>query len=274
VYVHSDADLEITSQRLVWGKCYNAGQTCIAPDYVLVNEKVRKPLLEKLSKTITSFYGADPTKSKDFEQISNERHVQRLSALLKGQNIYLGGRVDVSNRYIEPTIILDPSPDSPIMQEEIFGPILPILSVSSPEEAIEFINSRPKPLALYVFSQDGDVKSKIISQTSAGGVMTNDVLMHFMNDYLPFGGVGDSGLGAYHGKYSFESFTHFKPVQHASALPEPPLRFPPYTERKLNMVAFLAFTLSPSRINKFFWWAYMIAGVGAAYWVYTNFIGY
>jgi aldehyde dehydrogenase (NAD+) len=250
VYVHRDAALEQAVTRITWGKFMNAGQTCVAPDYILVDEAVKPRFLDLMKKQIKQFYGDDPTKSKDLERVVSDRHVTRLSALLKGQNVFFGGRIEEKTRHIEPTILLDPSPESPVMQEEIFGPILPVLTVKTPEEAIRFINARPKPLSLYVFTQTSSLQQKFMRETSAGGCCVNDVFMHTVTNSLPFGGVGDSGMGAYHGKHSFESFSHLKPILYAPTLPDPPFRFPPYTEQALKLTKLFMFTLTMQKVRR------------------------
>lgn len=164
----------------------------------------------------------------------NQRHHQRLAPLLKSGNVYCGGEMDESDRYIAPTVLRDVAKDSAVMEDEIFGPILPVLSVGSVDEAIEFVNSRPKPLALYAFSSDKQVQNKIVNSTSSGGVSINHIMMHVANPNLPFGGVGPSGQGAYHGKATFDCFTHMKPVLKKGTFLDPPILYPPYTENKFK----------------------------------------
>ncbi len=229
-YVHASADLDVAARRIAWGKFLNAGQTCIAPDYVLADRQIRDALVDKLVGEITSFYGADPQTSTSFGRIVSSRHLDRLKGLLdKGAGtIAVGGTVDAADRFVAPTVTVDPSPDSAVMQEEIFGPILPVLAVDGPEEANAFITARPKPLALYVFASDDAVVDAVVDGTSSGGVCINQTLMHLLPPDLPFGGVGDSGMGAYHGKAGFDVFTHHKSVLRKPTKPDLKLLYPPY----------------------------------------------
>lgn len=226
--VDESADLEVAARRIAWGKFMNAGQTCIAPDYVLVSEAQREPLLEKIESSIREFYGEDPSKSGDYGRIVNERHHARLTALLEGQKVAFGGKADASERYLEPTVLDDVDPESPVMQEEIFGPILPVLTVRDTDEAVSFVRGRDKPLALYVFAGDTEVAEHVVESTSSGGVCVNATIWHIANPNLPFGGVGPSGMGAYHGRESFETFSHRKAVVSKSTRVDPKIAYPPY----------------------------------------------
>lgn len=232
--VDHTADLDVAAKRIAWGKFYNAGQTCVAPDYVMVEKDVEEPLLANLRDALKEFYGDDPKQSDDYCRIVNERHHQRLAPLLKSGEAYVGGQVDEADRYIAPTVLRNVSKDSAVMEDEIFGPILPVLSVSGIDEAIEFVNSRPKPLALYMFSSDKQAQEKVIRSTSSGGVSVNHIMMHVANTNLPFGGVGPSGQGAYHGKASFDCFSHMKPVMKKGTMIDPSILYPPYTEGKFK----------------------------------------
>ncbi|KAM5306488.1 aldehyde dehydrogenase, dimeric NADP-preferring isoform 2-T2 [Glossophaga mutica] len=207
-YVDKDCDLDLACRRIAWGKYMNSGQTCVAPDYILCDPSIQNQVVEKLKKSVKEFYGEDAKKSPDYGRIINSRHFQRVMGLLEGQKVAYGGTGDAATRYIAPTILTDVDPESPVMQEEIFGPIMPIMCVRSLEEAIQFINQREKPLALYVFSQNDRVIKKMIAETSSGGVTANDVILHLSVHSLPFGGVGNSGMGAYHCKHSFVTFSH------------------------------------------------------------------
>jgi len=233
------ADLDVTAHRMAWGKFLNAGQTCIAPDYVLVDSQRKDALVDKLVGVIEEFYGADPAASPDLTQIVNERHVQRLTGLLAdhGGTVVCGGAVDASTRKLPPTIIVDPDPDSALMREEIFGPVLPILAVDDLEEAIAFVNGRPKPLALYVFSDDSADAQTVVDRTSSGGVCVNHTLFHITPPDLPFGGVGDAGQGRYHGKSGFDAFSNMKPVLEKPTKPDLSLIYPPYTKLKAKIMA-------------------------------------
>ncbi len=223
-----DTHLKYTAKRLVWGKFANAGQTCIAPDYLLVDRRIKAQLVEKIKSYITHFYGENPQDSSSYGRIINEQHLQRLASYLSGGNIVHGGHVDVKDKFIAPTVLDNVDLNSPLMQEEIFGPLLPIVEYDDLREAIDFIKQRPKPLALYMFSKDGQKIQRVLQETSAGGVTINDTLMHIANSELPFGGVGNSGIGAYHGKHSFDLFSHKKAVLHRSFLIEESIRYAPY----------------------------------------------
>ena len=234
--VDESADLNMAAQRIVFGKFFNAGQTCVAPDYVLVHDHVHDALVNRMSSAIREFYGDDPKQSPDFARIVNERHHARLTRLLDDADVVAGGENDVSDRYIAPTILKNVKEDDAVMQEEIFGPILPVISVPSVDSAIAFVNRRPKPLALYLFGRDKDVHDRVLAGTSAGGTTINHIWLHLGVDQLPFGGVGESGMGAYHGRLSFETFSHHRAVLKKPLLPDPPLLFPPYSARKLRWI--------------------------------------
>ena len=231
-YVDSDVDLDVAAKRIVWGKFFNAGQTCVAPDYVLAHSDIERKLLDRIRDTLRAFYGTNPKESRDFARIVNDRHFRRLSALLADGEVVAGGEADADTRYIAPTVLRGVSPDAKVMEDEIFGPILPVLTVSGVEEAVRFINARPKPLALYVFSRDAGSVRRIVDRTSSGGVCVNDTVTHLACPELPFGGVGASGMGAYHGRQSFETFSHRKSVLDKSTRLDPPLRYPPYDADK------------------------------------------
>jgi aldehyde dehydrogenase (NAD+) len=232
--VAADADLDVAARRIMWGKLLNAGQTCIAPDYVLVEASVRDELVDKMASTLSGFYGDDPKSSPDFGRIVNAAHWQRLQELLdtSGGAIAVGGAVDEDDRYVAPTVVVDPDLDAPIMQEEIFGPLLPVIAVEGVDDAVRFVNDRPKPLALYVFSRSGDTADDVIERTSSGGACINHCLLHIMPSELPFGGVGPSGMGAYHGKRGFDTFSHLKSVLYKPQKPDVKLLYPPYTPLK------------------------------------------
>ena len=230
-----DADLEVTSRRLVWGKCLNAGQTCIAPDYLLVERSARTSLIQSLGERLTACFGEEPLDSSDLASIVNETQYERLSALLeqareRGQ-ILLGGTCDPERRRIAPTVIQVNDREDPLMQEELFGPLLPILEVDGLEQAIEWINQRPKPLALYLFSSSQQSQETVLNTTSSGGVCFNDVVMQVGVPELPFGGVGASGMGAYHGKAGFDTFSHQRSVLRRPFALDLPFRYPPYAGR-------------------------------------------
>jgi aldehyde dehydrogenase (NAD+) len=237
-YVHASADLTVTARRIAWGKFLNAGQTCIAPDYVLADRAIRDELVDRLAAQVDDFYGADPQRSPSFGRIVNERHVERLRRLLDdgAGTVVTGGTVDVADRYVAPTITIDPSLDSAVMRDEIFGPILPVLAVDGPADAIAFITARPKPLALYVFAQSAHEVDTVLEETSSGGACINQTLMHLLPPELPFGGVGDSGSGAYHGKTGFDAFSHRKSVLRKPIRPDLKLLYPPYKKLAERLV--------------------------------------
>ena len=226
--VARDANLEVAARRIAFGKFFNAGQTCVAPDYLLVHHQVHDELLDRLCSSIRSFWGHDPRHSSDYGRIINQRHHDRLTPLLSSGQLVIGGEHDRDDRYIAPTIIKDVDPEGPVMADEIFGPILPVLRIDDIDEAIRFVNARPKPLALYVFSESREVQQRVIERTSAGGMTVNHTWMHLGVHGLPFGGVGESGMGSYHGKASFDCFSHRKSVLTRSTKIDPAFLYPPY----------------------------------------------
>ncbi|HDE3892524.1 hypothetical protein W599_01758 [Staphylococcus aureus VET0341R] len=240
VIVDETANIKVASERICFGKFTNAGQTCVAPDYILVHESVKDDLITALSKTLREFYGQNIQQSPDYGRIVNLKHYHRLTSLLNSaqMNIVFGGHSDEDERYIEPTLLDHVTNDSAIMQEEIFGPILPILTYQSLDEAIAFIHQRPKPLSLYLFSEDENATQRVMNELSFGGGAINDTLMHLANPKLPFGGVGASGMGRYHGKYSFDTFTHEKSYIFKSTRLESGVHLPPYKGKFKYIKAF------------------------------------
>jgi aldehyde dehydrogenase (NAD+) len=234
-YVHHDADLPVTAKRLVWAKWMNVGQVCVSPDYILVDRRVAEPLTDAICSALKEFYGSDAKQSKDYGRIVNTRHHDRLTKLLSshGGQLIVGGGVDREARYIEPTVVMSPSLDSPLMQEEIFGPILPIVPVDGSDAAIKHILSNPKPLTLHVFTRDGDVVDRFERETSSGALVANDAVVNHRVHGLPFSGVGESGHGAYHGRAGFETFSHRKAVMRRPTWLDTALRYPPYTPKRL-----------------------------------------
>ncbi len=232
VIVEKSADLQTTARRISLGKWANAGQTCVAPDYVLVEKTVEENLLRALKETLVDFYGPEPRNNPAFGKIVNQRHVERLKGLLGSGRIVAGGEVNAADRYVAPTILRDVRGDEPVMQEEIFGPILPVIPVESVGHAIRFINARAKPLALYLFTKDKAVERDVLARTSSGGVCINHVALQLANPNLPFGGVGASGMGAYHGKASFETFSHRKAVLKKSFFFDPDFMYPSFKKNK------------------------------------------
>lgn len=225
--VCADAPLDITARRIAWGKFMNAGQTCVAPDFVLVDRRVRNDLLGALRTAIGEFYGADPRRSPDYGRIVNRGHFDRLSGYLGTGRIEHGGERCADDLYLAPTLITGAPLDSAVMQEEIFGPILPVLEFDALEQALAMLRERPTPLALYLFTRDRAVQDRVLEETRSGGVCLNDTLTHMIGQGLPFGGLGDSGLGAYHGRASFDAFTHYRSVLRRSLAIDPRLRYPP-----------------------------------------------
>jgi aldehyde dehydrogenase (NAD+) len=234
--IDKSADIDVAASRIAWGKFINAGQTCVAPDHVLVHREVATQFIDTLAAKIREFYGDDPAQSPDYCRIASERHTERFVKLLEGQKIHTGGQVDVAKRYVAPTIVLDPSPDSALMQEEIFGPVLPVITVDEMHHAIKFVADRPKPLALYLFSKSDVLEEVVLSKLSAGSVCINDAVLFMVSPELPFGGVGNSGMGRYTGWYGFETFSHMKPVMRRSFRFDAPMRYPPYTDQKARLL--------------------------------------
>jgi aldehyde dehydrogenase (NAD+) len=224
--VDKDANIQLAAKRIVWGKFTNAGQTCVAPDFLYVHDKVKFKLLKEMKKQIKSFYGKAPLKNKDYIQIINQKHFERLENYLNNGSILHGGSVDREYLIIEPTIIDKVSWEDEMMQEEIFGPILPVFTFQDIEEAVERLKPLEKPLALYYFGENGKTQQQVIQFLSFGGGSINDTLYHLANPHLPFGGVGSSGMGAYHGKYSFETFSHSKSILKQTTKFDLPFRYP------------------------------------------------
>lgn len=233
--VDETADIDIAAKRIAWGKFLNAGQTCVAPDYLMVHRSVKDKLMHKMKEYIVKFYGSNPCNNEDYPKIINDKHFTRLLGLLKNENVIFGGESNNKTNQISPTIVDNVTWDSLIMQEEIFGPLLPVLEFENLSEVISMVNKRPKPLALYYFSNDRSRQKNIIRSISFGGGCINDTIVHLATSYMPFGGVGDSGMGGYHGKASFETFSHKKSILQKSNLLDVPLRYPPF-KNNLNLL--------------------------------------
>ncbi len=233
--VNSDANIELAAKRIVWGKFLNGGQTCVAPDYVLVHKDIKVELIENMKKYINKFYGESPCDNKNFPKIINEKHFNRLLRLLEGEDIAIGGKSNLHSFKIAPTVVDNVTWEHNIMKEEIFGPLLPILEFESIDKVIEVVNSHPKPLALYLFTTSSIIEKKIVGNISFGGGCINDTIVHLATSHMAFGGVGESGMGGYHGKASFETFTHKKSILKKSNLIDINLRYPPYKD-KLNLL--------------------------------------
>jgi aldehyde dehydrogenase (NAD+) len=231
VIVSADADIEVAAKRIAWTKLINSGQICIAPDYVLAEAPIRDKLVDEIRKAVTGFEAKNTTGGK---RIVNERHFNRLTTALaatKGE-VAIGGGSDPSSLRIQPTVVVDPAVDEPLMTDEIFGPILPVMTVQSLDDAVSFVNSRPKPLAAYLFTKTKSIRERVIKEVPAGGMVVNHLMFHFATNKLPFGGVGPSGMGAYHGKYGFEEFSHKKAVMTKPTRPDViSFMYPPYTDK-------------------------------------------
>ncbi|MEH0859891.1 aldehyde dehydrogenase family protein [Halobacteriovorax sp. DPLXC-1] len=224
-------NLDLAAKRIVWGKFFNAGQTCVAPDYVLLRKEDQDEFINSAKKYLVQFYGDNVKNSPDYGRIINERHFDRLNALVKKDDVLIGGDVDKSDLYISPTF-LKANESSEIMQDEIFGPILPLVNIDNLDEAIAYVKRHDKPLACYAFLDKTSEKNRVINEISSGGMVINDTIIHLSNDQLPFGGVGESGMGAYHGEHSFELFSHRKSVMNRAFFLENDLRYPPYSKKE------------------------------------------
>ena len=229
--------MKTAARRIAYGRLVNSGHVCTAPDHVLVWPDVKDELVEELQNAIHDFYGDNPKESPDYGRIINKRNFDRIAAFLDTGTIVAGGETDPDDLYIAPTVLVDVSPESPIMQDEVFGPVLPVLEIDSVEKVIEWVNERPEPLGPYVFSSDDDITERILDATNSGDVCVNDCAVHPLIPELPFGGVGNSGMGKYHGRHGFEAFTNARGVLYHSTLVNPGVKYPPYTrhgaQRKL-----------------------------------------
>lgn len=236
--VDETAKIKLAATRIMWGKLLNAGQTCIAPDYLLVHETVKEQLLKAMVESIKSFYGSDAKQSPDYPRIISKPNMERLSTLIDKADIYYGGTYSIEEKYFQPTLLDNVSFEDAVMQQEIFGPILPVITYRTIDEVIEKVNARPKPLALYLFTERKSVQKQILKRISSGGVSINDTLMHIVNNKVPFGGVGNSGIGGYHGFYSFELFSNHKPYVKRGTWLDVPIRYAPYGN-KLKIIKWL-----------------------------------
>ena len=230
--VDNTANIEIAARRLVWGKFFNGGQTCVGVDYLLAHVDIKEKLIHEMCNCIQKFYTDNPKQSPAYCRVINENHFSRLSALLQNGRILYGGHTDSEELYIEPTVIDQVTWDDPIMEDEIFGPLLPVLEYTDLSEIIAKINDRDKPLALYFFSENKRDIKRVLKETFSGGICINTTLMHFVNPHLPFGGVGNSGMSSYHGKWSFENFSHKKSVLYKSTKFDLKLIYPPYKNKE------------------------------------------
>lgn len=238
VIVDETADIEISARRIAFGKILNAGQTCVAPDYLFVHHSVKEKFVEMYQKAVSEFFPKGDYS--DYPHIINEKHFNRLLGLMEGEKVVYGGNSDASKRFIEPTLLDSITFDAPIMQEEIFGPILPIIEYSNIEECINFIRSKPKPLALYLFTSSRYIQKRVLDSCTFGGGCINDTMIHLATPYMGFGGIGESGMGSYHGKFSFDAFTHYRSIVNKSLFPDLKMRYRPYKRGKDALIkAFL-----------------------------------
>jgi aldehyde dehydrogenase (NAD+) len=236
--IEESANLDIAAKRVAWGKFLNAGQTCVAPDYVMIPRKLQDSFIEKVQGHLKTFYGDNVKASTDYPRIVNNKHFDRLNALIMDHKIAIGGEKNREENYLAPTLLKDVDFSDRVMEDEIFGPILPLIPYDRLEDAIKNILQYPKPLAFYVFSEDPQKQKDIISRIPFGGGCVNDTVIHLANPNLPFGGVGTSGIGSYHGQKSFDTFTHYKSLYQQGSVVDIPLRYPPYNEKKLNWLKF------------------------------------
>lgn len=233
--VDESANIPLTARRLVFGKFLNLGQTCVAPDYLLVHRSIKEELLDHVEQEIHRQFGENPLENPDYGHIINEKHFQRLREMMEGEEVRIGGKADRGRR-LEPTVLTNVTMDSPVMGEEIFGPILPVLEFQDIEEAMEIIGQHPTPLALYLFTKKQAVKERIIGEIAFGGGCVNDTVIHLATPHMGFGGVGESGMGAYHGKAGFDTFTHYKSLVDKKTWIDLPFRYGPYSERKNRLI--------------------------------------
>lgn len=233
--VSDSASLGVAARRIVWGKYTNCGQTCIAPDYVLVQKDKKDELLSRMKKEISGMYG-NSLQSGSYGRIINESHFDRLISYMEDGDIYTGGQHDRGERWIEPTILTSVNREGQVMEEEIFGPILPVLAYDNLEDAIQMVREKPHPLALYLFANRKSDQKKVSEHLTFGGMTLNDTLLHIANPHLPFGGVGNSGMGSYHGKFGFDAFSHHKAILKKAKWPDPFIKYPPYTDLKERLI--------------------------------------
>ena len=234
--IDRSADLDLAAKRIVFGKLLNCGQTCVAPDYVLIDSRVKEPFICSLKKWIGRMYGEDALSRDGYVHMISERHFDRVLRLIDPEKVVIGGESNRENLKIQPTVLDGVSPEDAVMQEEIFGPVLPILTVDSMAEALDFVRDRPAPLALYLFTARRSVKARFTEEVPFGGGCVNDTIVHLATNHMPFGGVGPSGMGAYHGKRSFETFSHQKSIMERSTRLDLPVRYPPYTKLSDRMI--------------------------------------
>lgn len=236
VIVDKDIDLAKSAKRVVTGKFINCGQTCIAPDHVFVHEMIADRFIDEMKRWMKEFFSADPLSSPDYGKMINQRHFDRVSAYLKDGKIQVGGQVNKDELYIAPTLMTDASFDAPVMRDEIFGPILPIFTYNNLDDILAHFRTQPKPLALYIYSTNREIHNKVLAETTSGGVAINDSITQFVSMNLPFGGVGNSGMGRYHGHYGFETFSHHRAIMKQTNLIDLKLKYPPVTEKTVKLL--------------------------------------
>ncbi len=235
VIVEPDSSPSLAARRIFWGKLLNAGQSCVAPDYALVHKDIRESLTREMQKYLQKVYGDDLRNNPDYARIINPSAMEKLVGLIQGKKIIFGGEFDIKERYFSPTLVEIDDPQDDLMQEEIFGPILPIAEYSHLDEALEIVGSKPRPLALYVFTRSKKIQRKVVMNTQSGSGGINETVVHFVNPYLPFGGVGLSGMGRYHGKYSYDTFSFKRSFLDKATWMDIPVRYPPY-RNKLRLI--------------------------------------
>jgi len=254
--IDKDANLSVAAHRIIWGKFTNNGQTCLAPDYLIVHPEIEQKFVDQLKKTLVEFYGPDPKQSKDYSKVVNTNHLRRVRSLLDDGSKFkleIGGEIDENERYFSPTILRNVSLDAKVMQDEIFGPILPILDTTLfpasnfVNSIVNFVNTKAKSLAFYIFTSNSKTEKELTSRISFGGGCVNDTLCHAVTPHTPFGGIGDSGQGAYHGKWGFDRLSHHKPILHNTTLVDASIRYPPYSARKVAWLNYLK-DLNPMKL--------------------------
>ena len=233
--VDESCDIDMSAKKIVWGKLLNGGQTCIAPDYVIAHHNIKEDLIEAMKKYIKLFYGEEPMKSKDYTSIINERHFNRITGLIDENKVVYGGKNNKESLKIEPTIIDKVTINDKVMNDEIFGPLIPILEFENIDEVVEIVEVNKNPLALYVFTKNKNFEKAIICRISFGGGCVNDTIMHISNHNAPFGGIGNSGIGSYHGRRSYDAFTHEKTILKSSSI-DIPFKYPPYSKKALQLL--------------------------------------
>jgi aldehyde dehydrogenase (NAD+) len=234
--IHHDAALETAARRIIWGKFINAGQTCIAPDHLLIHAGIKEIFTGYLIKTLESFYGENASRMEDFTHIVGKQNIHRMEEFITEGKVLYGGQTDTETLFMAPTLLDNITPEHKVMQEEIFGPVLPLLTYENPDDLFRITARHPNPLALYVFSKDKKFIQTVLEKIPSGTTAINETVTQFVNEHLPFGGKGTSGMGAYHGKFTFDTFSHQRGILKKGTWLDIPYRYPPYTKKKLNMI--------------------------------------